>query len=44
VRITVNDDCSAVRGPVVDATNTPIVSATEVVCSIRSGLPVIPAA
>jgi hypothetical protein len=42
-RITVADDCSAVRGPIVDEANQPIASATEFPCSERSGLPVIPA-
>lgn len=42
VRITVNADCSGLRGPVVDEDNQPIVGAVEVPCNDRSGLPVRP--
>jgi len=42
VRITVNADCTGLRGIVVDFDNVPIVGAVEVPCSQRSGLPVIP--
>jgi len=41
VRITVEDDCSAVRGPVVDEDNVPIVGATEFFCAERSSFPVL---
>lgn len=41
-RITVNADCSAERGPVVDEQNSPIVDATEIICNPRSSFPVIP--
>jgi len=42
-RITVGDDCSAERGPIVDEDNAEIPDAVEVICNPRSSFPVIPA-
>lgn len=41
VRITIADDCTGLRGPIVDFDNVPIPTATEVLCAERSSLPVI---
>lgn len=41
-RITLDDECAGVRGPIVDEENVPIPSAEEVICNPRSSFPVIP--